>query len=47
MGLGNRGMVFEMLINLSNEMYQRGGFIMEEYEQLRQEFRNISKQYWK
>jgi recombination protein U len=25
MGLGNRGMVFEMLINLSNEMYQRGG----------------------
>ncbi|SEJ74040.1 recombination protein U [Bacillus thuringiensis] len=25
MGLGNRGMVFEMLINLANEMYQRGG----------------------
>ncbi|MEW9595782.1 Holliday junction resolvase RecU [Bacillus toyonensis] len=25
MTLGNRGMAFEMLINLSNEMYQRGG----------------------
>lgn len=25
MGLGNRGMAFEMLINLVNEMYQRGG----------------------
>jgi len=25
MGLGNRGMAFEMLINLANEMYQRGG----------------------
>jgi recombination protein U len=25
MGQGNRGMAFEMLINLSNEMYQRGG----------------------
>ncbi|MBO1628208.1 Holliday junction resolvase RecU [Bacillus arachidis] len=25
MGLGNRGMAFEMLINLSNEMYQREG----------------------
>ncbi|MCU5414697.1 Holliday junction resolvase RecU [Bacillus wiedmannii] len=25
MGLGNRGMAFEKLINLSNEMYQRGG----------------------
>lgn len=25
MGLGNRGMLFEMLINLANEMYQRGG----------------------
>lgn len=24
MGLGNRGRVLEMLINLSNEMYQRG-----------------------
>ena len=23
-GLGNRGMVFEMHINLANEMYQRG-----------------------
>lgn len=25
MGLGNRGMAFEMLINLANEMYRRGG----------------------
>ncbi|KFL63443.1 recombination U family protein [Bacillus cereus ATCC 10876] len=25
MGLGNRGMAFEKLINLANEMYQRGG----------------------
>ncbi len=25
MGLGNRGMAFEMLIKLANEMYQRGG----------------------
>ncbi len=25
MGLGNRRMTFEMLINLSNEMYQREG----------------------
>ena len=25
MGQGNRGMAFEMLINLANEMYQRGG----------------------
>lgn len=25
MGQGNRGMAFEKLINLSNEMYQRGG----------------------
>lgn len=25
MGLGNHGMAFEMLINLANEMYQRGG----------------------
>lgn len=25
MGLGNRGMAFEMLINLANEMYQRRG----------------------
>lgn len=25
MGLGNQGMTFEMLINLVNEMYQRGG----------------------
>ncbi|WP_179863044.1 Holliday junction resolvase RecU [Bacillus thuringiensis] len=25
MGLGNRGMVFEIIINLANEMYQRGG----------------------
>ncbi|PFY67564.1 recombinase RecU [Bacillus wiedmannii] len=25
MGLGNRGMAFEMLINLANKMYQRGG----------------------
>lgn len=25
MGLGNRGMAFEKLINLTNEMYQRGG----------------------
>ncbi len=25
MGLGNRGMAFEMLINLANEMYQREG----------------------
>ncbi len=25
MGLGNRGMVFEMLINLADEMSQRGG----------------------
>ncbi|EJR97525.1 hypothetical protein IKK_05406 [Bacillus mycoides] len=24
MGQGNRGMAFEKLINLSNEMYQRG-----------------------
>ncbi|MEH7536400.1 Holliday junction resolvase RecU [Bacillus toyonensis] len=24
MGLGNRGMAFEMLINLANEMYRRG-----------------------
>ena len=24
MGLGNRGMAFEMLINLANEIYQRG-----------------------
>jgi recombination protein U len=31
MGLGNRGMVFEILINLSNEMYQRGGFIMAKF----------------
>ncbi len=34
MGPGNRGMAFEMLINLANEMYQRGGTMMEEYEQL-------------
>ncbi|WP_194956672.1 Holliday junction resolvase RecU, partial [Bacillus sp. EE-W1] len=25
MGLGNHGMAFEMLINLANKMYQRGG----------------------
>ncbi|MEC3178729.1 Holliday junction resolvase RecU, partial [Bacillus cereus] len=25
MGLGNRGMHFEKLINLANEMYKRGG----------------------
>ncbi|ACI30418.1 recombinase RecU [Bacillus cereus] len=25
MGLGNHGMTFEMLTNLVNEMYQRGG----------------------
>ena len=25
MRLGNCGMAFEMLINLANEMYQRGG----------------------
>ncbi|EEM92647.1 Recombination protein U (Penicillin-binding protein-related factor A) [Bacillus thuringiensis IBL 200] len=25
MGLGNRGMAFEIIINLANEMYQRGG----------------------
>ncbi|PEB83666.1 recombinase RecU [Bacillus cereus] len=25
MGLGNRGMAFEMHINLANKMYQRGG----------------------
>lgn len=25
MGQGNRGMVFEMLINLADEMYQREG----------------------
>ncbi|OTY15511.1 recombinase RecU [Bacillus mycoides] len=25
MGQGNRGMAFGMLINLANEMYQRGG----------------------
>lgn len=24
MGQGNRGMAFEMFINLANEMYQRG-----------------------
>ncbi len=25
MGQGNRGMAFEKLINLANEIYQRGG----------------------
>lgn len=28
MGLGNRGMAFEMLINLANEIYQRGGVVL-------------------
>ncbi|MFF2884801.1 Holliday junction resolvase RecU [Bacillus toyonensis] len=28
MTLGNRGMAFEMLINLANEMYQRGGLAL-------------------
>ncbi|KPU56199.1 recombinase RecU [Bacillus wiedmannii] len=43
MGLGNHGMAFEMLINLANKMYQRGGVSLIDTPPVKVLFSNFPK----